>query len=113
MSNRQKRRQRERSAGNRALVDQPAAVPVQRRPYMTREEQRAAAPPAAPALTPLDVVAQVPAYLAGVERQVVEAIARARAAGESWASIGAALGVTKQTAHERYAAAVRSWSAAS
>lgn len=36
-----------------------------------------------------------------------QAVAQARAAGHSWAEIGAALGVTKQSAHERFKAVGR------
>jgi hypothetical protein len=36
------------------------------------------------------------------DRAVRAAVRRARAAGESWTSIGAALGVTRQSAWERY-----------
>ncbi len=49
---------------------------------------------------------QALAVLAQVERWqqdlVTAAVTEARAAGRSWAEIGAALGVTKQSAHERF-----------
>jgi hypothetical protein len=37
------------------------------------------------------------------ERAVAEGVAVARADGASWGTIGAALGVSRQSAHERYA----------
>ncbi|NNG38222.1 hypothetical protein HJ588_02905 [Flexivirga sp. ID2601S] len=36
------------------------------------------------------------------ERELREAVATARAAGDSWTVIGAALGVTKQAAYQRF-----------
>lgn len=37
------------------------------------------------------------------ERQLAEAVTAARAAGNSWESIGGRLGITRQSAHERWA----------
>ena len=39
----------------------------------------------------------------GAERDLSEAVTRARAAGSSWASIGRALRISGQAAHKRYA----------
>lgn len=38
---------------------------------------------------------------------IEQAVAAARVAGNSWAEIGAALGITKQSAHERFNAVIR------
>lgn len=40
--------------------------------------------------------------IAEAQEELERAVARARAAGESWSSIGAAAGVTRQSAHERW-----------
>jgi hypothetical protein len=49
--------------------------------------------------------------LAEVERWhrslIEQAVAAARGAGSSWADIGAALGITKQSAHERFSTTTR------
>jgi hypothetical protein len=42
------------------------------------------------------------------ERQVVEAVVAARAAGSSWQKIGALLGTSAQAAQQRYSALVES-----
>lgn len=44
--------------------------------------------------------------LAAAEESLRKAVAEARAAGESWTVIGAALGTSKQAAHERFRARV-------
>ena len=44
--------------------------------------------------------------LAAAEENLRKAVAEARAAGESWTVIGAALGTSKQAAHERFRACV-------
>jgi hypothetical protein len=44
--------------------------------------------------------------LAAAEENLREAVAKARAAGDSWTVIGAALGTSKQAAHERFRACV-------
>ncbi len=44
--------------------------------------------------------------LAAAEEKLREAVSGARAAGDSWTVIGAALGTTKQAAHERFRAFV-------
>ncbi|HEU0102227.1 MAG TPA: hypothetical protein VFR07_07895 [Mycobacteriales bacterium] len=44
--------------------------------------------------------------LAASEERLREAVAQARAAGDSWTVIGAALGTSKQAAHERFRAFV-------
>ena len=51
---------------------------------------------------PLDVVASLTADLDTLTAQRDTAIARAVAAGATWAEIGAALGVSAQGAHKRY-----------
>lgn len=40
--------------------------------------------------------------LGELERALHEAVAEARAAGASWALVGQALGVSRQSAHERF-----------
>ena len=40
--------------------------------------------------------------LADAERDLHQAVADARAAGDSWAVVGAALGITKQAAQQRF-----------
>ncbi|MEU9508778.1 hypothetical protein AB0D32_21165 [Micromonospora sp. NPDC048170] len=52
-------------------------------------------------LQALGVLAHVERWHQGVTAQ---AVAEARAAGRSWAEVGAALGITKQSAHERFRA---------
>lgn len=42
------------------------------------------------------------AVRAGTETYLIELVGHARAAGASWASIGGALGVSAQAAHQRY-----------
>ncbi|CCG03091.1 hypothetical protein [Blastococcus saxobsidens] len=42
--------------------------------------------------------------LAAAEHRLREAVADARAAGDSWVMIGAALGVTRQAAQQRFGA---------
>ncbi len=40
------------------------------------------------------------------ERELVAVVAAARAAGDSWAAIGAVLGTSRQAAHRRFASQV-------
>lgn len=42
-------------------------------------------------------------YAEVVAFEIDEAVTRARQAGRSWSSIGDALGITRQAAHQRYA----------
>lgn len=51
---------------------------------------------------PLRQIADAFADEFAAERRVAEAVAAARAAGCSWSAISAMLGVSKQTAAERY-----------
>jgi dihydroxyacetone kinase len=44
--------------------------------------------------------------LAAAEENLRQAVAEARAAGDTWTVIGAALGTTKQAAHERFRSSV-------
>lgn len=46
-------------------------------------------------------------YAEVVAFEIDEAVTRARQAGRSWSSIGDALGITRQAAHQRYAAQQR------
>lgn len=61
-----------------------------------------------PATTPAEDISDLRAIAAAVndvaaaERRVREAVQIARMNGRSWARIGIALGVTRQSAHERY-----------
>ncbi|WP_083459296.1 hypothetical protein [Jiangella muralis] len=61
-----------------------------------------------PATTPaedtadLKAVAEAADEVAVAERRVRAAVQAARANGRSWARIGLALGVSRQSAHERY-----------
>ncbi len=51
-------------------------------------------------------IAAAAGALASAEENVRKGVAEARAAGDSWTVIGAALGTSKQTAHERFRAFV-------
>jgi hypothetical protein len=59
---------------------------------------------------PLRRVAQAFRDQVAAEAKVAEAVSAAREAGCSWLSIGMMLGVSKQTAQQHYATAVRSTS---
>jgi transposase-like protein len=50
----------------------------------------------------LETVAALTGRIGGLQQQREQAIARALAAGATWAEIGRALGVTAQAAHKRY-----------
>ncbi len=50
----------------------------------------------------LDALPRVAAAAAGVEIQLAGWAARARALGATWSAIGAALGITRQSAWERF-----------
>lgn len=52
----------------------------------------------------LAAIADAVAEVADAERRVREAVRVARANGRSWARVGVALGVSRQSAHERYGA---------
>jgi hypothetical protein len=51
---------------------------------------------------PLDGLREARRVSAALDKLTRESVARAREAGHSWTQIGEALGVTKQTAWERY-----------
>ena len=51
---------------------------------------------------PLDGLREACRVTAALDKLTRESVRRARAAGHSWTQIGEALGVTKQTAWERY-----------
>jgi len=51
-------------------------------------------------------IAAAAGALATAEENIRKAVAEARAAGDSWTVIGAALGTSKQAAHERFRAFV-------
>ena len=53
----------------------------------------------------LEELAQCPRWRAELEAQQAERVYWVREMGGSWAQVGAALGITQQAAHERYAAA--------
>lgn len=67
-----------------------------------------------PATTPAEDISDLRAIavavndVAATERRVREAVQTARMNGRSWARIGIALGVTGQSAHERYGTPVDS-----
>lgn len=50
----------------------------------------------------LDVLAALGRLRALVDRRIAETVGAGRREGATWAEIAAALGVTRQTAHERY-----------
>ncbi len=50
----------------------------------------------------LDMLAEIPAKRAELDAHTRDLVATAREAGRSWAQIGAALGISRQAAHERY-----------
>lgn len=58
-------------------------------------------------LTTLQKVELLAEHQAAVERATEVMIQRALDQGESWSSIGAALGVTKQAAHQKWSARLR------
>jgi hypothetical protein len=51
---------------------------------------------------PLEGLREACRVSTAIDKLTRESVARAREAGHSWAQIGEALGVTKQTAWERY-----------
>jgi hypothetical protein len=53
--------------------------------------------------SPLDALAALSLLEVGLEDQRHELVGQLRAAGANWSTIGAALGITKQGAHHRYA----------
>ena len=53
-------------------------------------------------ISDLRAIATAVNELAAADRRVREAVEVARMNGRSWARIGIALGVTRQSAHERY-----------
>ncbi len=50
----------------------------------------------------LDCLAGIPPEREALEARTRELVAVARGEGASWAAIGAALGISRQAAHERY-----------
>lgn len=52
--------------------------------------------------TPLRHVAEAFQQTVTAEAELAQAVAAARNAGYSWAQIGAVLGISKQSAHQRY-----------
>jgi len=52
---------------------------------------------------PLKVISGITQGMAMIERELRDAVARARAQGVSWEQIGKALGVSRQAAWERFA----------
>ena len=58
------------------------------------------------AATDIDALPMLAGAADEVDALLVEAVARCRADGYSWAEIGKRLGVTRQTAHERFAGRV-------
>ena len=56
---------------------------------------------------PLDALRECCRAGTALEKVVWQTVGRAREAGHSWTEIGAALGVTKQTAWQRYAGEMR------
>lgn len=56
---------------------------------------------------PLDALRECRGVATALEKALWETVHKARDAGHSWADIGAALGVTKQTAWERFTGDIR------
>ena len=54
----------------------------------------------------LDAVRQASAALRSADQQLERAVVSARLAGASWAALGEAAGMTRQSAHERWAGRV-------
>ena len=53
-------------------------------------------------LTPLDDLQRIRRARARLDTSQADAVRRARAGGQSWANVAAALGVSAQAAHKRY-----------